>query len=66
MNCKECKHWTVPTWDTKGFGTCYLSSSMRDQKKEPLFKVSGGGYLTTYETFGCVGFEEKPKAADKK
>lgn len=66
MNCKECKHWTIPTWDTKEFGTCYLRSAMRDQKKEPLFKIAGGGYFTTHETFGCISFEEKSKPADKK
>lgn len=59
--CSDCRHWTVPTWDTKGWGTCYQASAARDAKRLPLIRASGDrSSIHTSKAFSCVSWEARP------
>ena len=60
--CATCKLWTVPAWDTGGFGTCYLPGARRDRKELPVLRATGErgapAWVGTHGNFGCK-FHEK-------
>ena len=51
--CQTCKHFVAPSWDTGGFGTCYLPSFRKDNKLPPVIKPCPEGWIAVSKTFGC-------------
>jgi hypothetical protein len=53
--CRTCKYWHPPSWDTGGFGTCYLPSTRRDNKLSQVIRGNPkGSWIGTHKMFGCV------------
>lgn len=58
--CGDCSHWTVPAWDTKGWGTCYQRSSARDSKRLPVVRTSvDSASFQTVRTFSCASWRPR-------
>ncbi len=64
--CETCKTWSAPAWDTGGFGTCYLPSTMKDKCAKPVIRALPSGWIGTHKTFGCILHVEKTNGLDHK
>ena len=60
--CAECSRFKKPSWETNGFGTCFLNSDRKEQKLLPMFKIIGDADIKGFgphESFGCNQFERR-------
>ena len=58
--CQTCKNFVVPSWDTGGFGTCYLPSARKDKKLYPVLRGNPeGAWVGVHKTFSCPYHEVK-------